>query len=60
MIVVACILGGALACDLAWAFVMPYKQHKFCKGRGYDPYCNYTGKVPRLGARWVRPDMRRR
>lgn len=60
MTVLACILGGAAACDLTWAFVMPYKKHKFCDGRGYDPYCNYTGKVLRFGARWVRPGLRRK
>lgn len=46
---------------LAWkfllAFVLPFKPHKFCGGKGLDPYCRYKGKLPRFGARWVRREV---
>jgi hypothetical protein len=54
------IVSVALIADLARAFVKPYKTHRFCNGRGLDPRCNYTGKVLRFGARWVRPNLRRK
>ncbi len=54
------ILAAALAVDLAHAWVRPFKAHKLCRGRGHDPYCNYTGKVLRFGARWVHPELRKR
>ena len=54
MSLVVCVLLAALACDLAYAFVKPLKPHKFCGGKGLDPYCGFRGKVPRFGARWVR------
>lgn len=57
--VIAAIIGIPLACDLVLAFVKPLKNHKLCGGRGLDPYCNYSGKVPRFGARLVRPSLRR-
>lgn len=45
----------AFAGDLAYAAVMPLKPHRLCGGKGLDPYCHFRGKVPRFGARWVRP-----
>jgi hypothetical protein len=54
MTLVVCVLLAALCIDLIHAFVKPLKNHKFCGGRGLDPYCNFSGKVPRFGARWVR------
>jgi len=58
------VAGGLLAFALIWdlvlAFVRPYKVHKFCRGKGLDPYCDYTGKVLRFGARWVRPELKGR
>jgi hypothetical protein len=37
----------------------PYKVHRFCGGKGLDPGCDYSGKVLRFGARWVRPGLRK-
>lgn len=60
MSIVALVLGGAFAFDVIHAFVRPYKVHQFCRGKGLDPYCGYSGKVLRFGAQWVRPDLRRK
>jgi hypothetical protein len=46
-----------LAWRLAFAFVKPFRPHKFCGGKGLDPYCRYKGKLPRFGARWVRREV---
>lgn len=48
---------AVLAWRLAYAFVFPLKPHKLCGGKGLDTYCKLRGKVPRFGARWVRPDV---
>lgn len=49
---------AVLAWKLLLAFVKPYKPHRFCGGKGLDPYCDYRGKVLRFGARFVRPDLK--
>lgn len=57
MIIAALVIAALalLAWKLLFAFVKPFKTHKFCGGKGLDPYCRYKGKVPRFGARWMRP-----
>jgi hypothetical protein len=52
--------GAAFLCDMAWAYIKPYKACPLCNGRGHCVRCNYTGKVLRFGARWVHPELRRR
>lgn len=50
------------AAVLGWKLLLarfkPYRPHRFCGGKGLDPYCDYRGKVLRFGARLVRPELR--
>jgi hypothetical protein len=57
MTLLICVLLGALACDLAYAAVIPLKTHKLCGGKGTDSFCHFRGKVPRFGTRIVRPKV---
>ena len=55
IVVVVVVLGVAV---LRVALI-PYKPCRVCAGRGYCAFCGYRGKVLKLGARIVRPDLRR-
>ncbi len=45
---------------LAGCVVIPYKTCPVCHGRGHCTFCRFNGKVLKLGAHLVRPDLRRK
>lgn len=49
-----------LAGRVVFLLIKPLKACPVCKGRGHCVRCQYTGKVLRFGARWVRPELRRK
>lgn len=49
MSLVACVLLGALACDLIYAFVKPLKPHKFCGGSARAGCAGLSGRSTGMG-----------
>ena len=49
-----------LAGRVVFLWVIPRKACPVCKGRGHCIRCDYTGKVLRLGAGLVHPELRRK
>lgn len=49
-----------VAARLMWLWVKPYKACGVCSGRGHCVRCRYTGKVLKLGAAIVHPELKRK
>ena len=49
-----------LALRAAYLKFKPYKACPACNGRGHCIRCQYSGKVLRLGAGLVHPELRRK
>jgi len=50
----------AAAARAGFLKIKPYKACKTCNGRGHCIRCQYTGKVLRVGAGLIHPELRKR